>query len=133
MAKSIRSKFKRKNRAIKRKKYAVYEKERLIKTLGIGESEEMKEVPERGNDDENGRQTSGILETTRRNVEKLNSTVENPKSDDVDRPTPMETNSEPKRRTKWITASQRKKEKRKNKRLGLKKGQTKPKWIPQKH
>ena len=43
MAKSIRSKWKRKMRAIKRLRYAVVEKKRLEKTLGIGESVEMKE------------------------------------------------------------------------------------------
>jgi hypothetical protein len=43
MAKSIRSKWKRKMRAIKRQRYAVVERKRLEKTLGIGESTEMAE------------------------------------------------------------------------------------------
>lgn len=44
MAKSIRSKWKRKCRAIKRERYAVKELARLKKTLGIKEDDKSKEV-----------------------------------------------------------------------------------------
>jgi hypothetical protein len=94
-------------RAIKRQRYAVVERKRLEKTLGIGESTEMAEE----------------TTTSIRNDVSQEQDCENNKSQS------METEI---KRTRLGKSAQKKAKQRKTlKRLGIKKGQFK--WTPQKH